>query len=158
VLTLLEGDIDEAARVRNVAPEQRVGNLRELVLETPRATGTFGIEGAAIGDGTTLLLHGDVNAGTTPQLEAVLDGVIALQPLSLTVDLTRTSTVSFDVLIAIARRTPEVGRLAVRLPAAACSRVIRLLVDGADDHDGNTLCADRAPSAAELPLLTSLGA
>jgi hypothetical protein len=121
VLTLLEREIDDSAHRRNTVLVKRVAKLRERVVGKARATGTFGVEGVAFSDGATLILRGDVD-------------VIALQPRSLTVDLTSTTTIRFDALIAIARRAPQVDSLAVRLPAA-CSTLATWLLDEVDDAE-----------------------
>jgi len=77
-----------------------------------RHSSSAGAEG-----GTTLLLHGEVNFETVPQLEAVLDGLVDLHPMRLTIDLSETTGVSPDALLAIARRERRVDELVVRLPS-----------------------------------------
>lgn len=113
--------IDEVAMLRaggaaSGGPGRNVDTLRERLVGRVRANGRFAVEDLVIDDGATLVLHGEVNAGTMPHLEAVLDGVVSLDPSALTVDLTRTTTVSFEALAAIARRDGQVGSLTVRLP------------------------------------------
>ena len=113
--------IDEVAMLHACsAPAGTLGRsvdtLRERLVGRARANGRFGVDDLVIDDGATLVLHGEVNAGTMPHLEAVLDGVISLDPSALTVDLTRTTTVTFEALAAITRRAAQVGSLAVRLP------------------------------------------
>ena len=106
---------------------QRVEALRERVLGPVRAKGTFAVEGLVFDGGATLTLHGDVNLGTVPHLDAVLDGVISLSPSTLTVDLNETTCVSLDALAAIMRRAADVERLVVRLPPAPSETVVGLL-------------------------------
>ena len=65
-------------------------------------------------DCVTLMLHGDVDAGTVPHLEAVLEGLIRLQPVRLVVDLSEVGSVSLDALRMIDRYGTEVGDLALR--------------------------------------------
>lgn len=90
-----------------------------------------GNEARAPGDGIRLLLHGEVNFGTTPHLEAVLDSVVAFGPLQLTIDLSDATGVSLDVLAAIVRRQKEVESLMIELPPSICSSVLDLAA-GAD--------------------------
>jgi hypothetical protein len=49
-------------------------------------------------DAVTLRLHGDLSRDEVPQLQAVLDGVLLLQPTRLIIDLSDVTSVSHDVL------------------------------------------------------------
>jgi hypothetical protein len=127
VLTLPEQDVEPVAYLRNMVLVQRLEALHQRVVGKARAQQTLGVEGVMFDKGATLLLHGEVNSSTTPNLDAVLDGIISLQPSSLTVDLTETTGVSFDALAAITRRSTEVEHFAVRLPDAPSSTLVNLL-------------------------------
>ena len=127
MLTLPEPEVDHVACLRDVVLLQRFEALRERVMGRARAQATFGVEGVVFDDGATLLLRGEVNSNTTPNLDAVLDGIISLRPLSLTIDLTETTSVSLDALASITRRSPEVERFAIRLPDAPGSTRVNLL-------------------------------
>lgn len=105
-----------AASAPSGALGRSVDTLRERLVGRARANGRFAVDDLVIDDGATLVLHGEVNASTMPHLEAVLDGVISLDPSALTIDLARTTTVSFEALAAITRRAGQVGSLTVRLP------------------------------------------
>jgi hypothetical protein len=117
---------DQGVR-RNDALSQRVEALRERVVGTARARGTFGVDGLVFDDGARLLLHGQVNHSTVPHLEAVLDGVVALRPSRLTVDPSETTGVSLDALVAIVRRQHEVEHFVIRLATSATSAILGLL-------------------------------
>lgn len=65
-------------------------------------------------DSVTLMLHGDICAGTAPHLEAVLEGLVQLQPLHLIIDLSEVGSVSFDALRMIDRYGAEVGDLVLQ--------------------------------------------
>lgn len=112
--------------VPNGALARRVGTLRERLVGRVRASGRFGVDDLVFDDGATLVLHGEVNAGTMPHLEAVLDGVISLDPSALTIDLTKTTTVSLEALVAVTRRAEQVDRLSVRLPPGLRHALLRL--------------------------------
>jgi hypothetical protein len=105
-----------------------------------------------------LLLHGAVNSSTTPHLDAVLDGVISLQPSSLTIDLTQTTAISFASLVAIARRSSKVEHLAIRLPSATSSTLINLVLNHIRGHNNGTVLSQRASlSSRVVPILSSRG-
>jgi hypothetical protein len=53
-------------------------------------------------EAVTLRLHGDVSGTGTPQLQAVLDGVVLLKPTQLIIDLSDVTSVSSDALRIIA--------------------------------------------------------
>jgi hypothetical protein len=137
---------------------QRVETLRERLVGRARAHGTFGVEGVDVNEGATLLLHGAVNSSTTPHLDAVLDGVISLQPSSLTIDLTQTTAISFASLVAIARRSSKVEHLAIRLPSATSSTLINLVLNHIRGHNNGTVLSQRASlSSRVVPILSSRG-
>ena len=106
---------------------QRLEALRERVVGKARAQQKFGVEGVVSAAGAMLLLHGEVNSSTTPNFDAVLDGIISLHPLSLTVDLTGTTGVSFNALAAITRCGSELEYFNVRFPVAPASTLVNLL-------------------------------
>jgi hypothetical protein len=95
---------------------QRVEAMRERIVGPVRARGCFGVEGLVVDDGATLYLHGEVSLDTAPHLDAVLDGILSLEPSSLTVDLRETATVDLEALMAIARKAPTAPRLCILLP------------------------------------------
>jgi hypothetical protein len=106
---------DEDARPGRGCPPE-LGALCERRVDRARANGSFAVDNLVIADGATLALHGEVSANATPHLEAVLEGVISLDPCALTIDLTRTTMVSLEALAALARAAGRVDRLDLRLP------------------------------------------
>jgi hypothetical protein len=82
----------------------------------------FDVEGVVFGRCATLCLYGEMGRQSVPQMEAVLDELLSLHPLSLTVDLSRASGVSHQALGSIARHEQDVGSLVVLGRACAPHR------------------------------------
>ena len=78
-------------------------------------------------DSVTLVLHGDICAGTAPHLEAVLEGLLQLQPLHLIIDLSEVGSVSFDALRMIDRYGAKVGDLVLQSVNSAIRSELELL-------------------------------
>lgn len=111
------------------APDAAMSRVDRIPASSPRRDAervAHGSEAAAPGEGTRLLLHGEVNFGATPHLEAVLESVVAFRPLQLTIDLSDATGVSLDALAAIVRRQHEVENLIIELPPSICSAILDL--------------------------------
>ena len=97
----------------------RVRSEREATQGDARGTGSFRVEGLHVEEGATLVLHGDVDADTVPHLQAVLDGLVLLQPLRLVIDLAAVGEVSLEALQMMDRCGEEIGSLTLHSPSAA---------------------------------------
>ena len=82
------------------------------------------VDGIRTSDEITLVLHGDVDEGSIPNLEAVLDGLVLLQPLRVVVDLSEVRTLSSSarqMIDTCGRRI--IGGLRLRLPDSEAAAI-----------------------------------
>jgi hypothetical protein len=80
-------------------PHEEVERLGQPVLVAVDEQAFDEVEGLLVQyDRTTLRLYGDVSSATNPELESLIDSLLALQPKSLIIDLSGASFVSEEVL------------------------------------------------------------
>jgi hypothetical protein len=77
---------------------KRAETIHNAVLDLGRVSSSSKVDEWNTEDDVVLSFHGVLSASSAPQLEAVLDEVLLLQPLRLVVDLSEVSQVSADTL------------------------------------------------------------
>lgn len=74
------------------------------------------VGGVGVEEGTVLSLHGKLSRDSVPQLEAVLDGLVLLNPLRLVIDLSEVDQVSSDALNTLLWCAINNGGVVLRAP------------------------------------------
>jgi anti-anti-sigma regulatory factor len=98
---------------------ERAESIRREALDTTPSGESFHVSGVHVDDGMILSLHGDLNLCSVPNLQAVLDGLVLLQPRRLVIDLSGVNQVSPDALQLIAHCALRIDDVVVRSPSPA---------------------------------------
>lgn len=96
---------------------ERPDSIRRDTLDTTPSGDSFHVSGVHVDDDMILSLHGDLNLRSVPNLRAVLDGLVLLQPHRLVIDLSEVNQVSLDALQLIAHCALQIDDVVMRSPS-----------------------------------------